>query len=92
MKNTNQLRRYYDRLTAVERVNLVLDAQERGDEAETYALVDSCPLAECLKTEGRLLALGHVAALLVIQRDFSEPAPCGTLPAWKPEPQRSAVI
>jgi hypothetical protein len=67
MKNTNQLRRYYDRLTAAEHVNLVLDAQDRRDEAEMYALLDTCPLKECLKCEGRLLALGHVAALLVNQ-------------------------
>ena len=67
MKNTNHLRRYYDRLTTAERVNLILDAQDRHDEAEVHALLDTCPLEECLKYEGRLLALGHVAALLVNQ-------------------------
>lgn len=67
MKNTNHLRRYYDRLTAAERVNLLLGAQDRHDEAETRALLDTCPFKECLKLEGRLLALGNVAALLVNQ-------------------------
>jgi hypothetical protein len=67
MKNTNPLRRYYDRLTAAERVNLFLGAQDRHDEAEMHALLETCPLKECLKCEGRLLALGHVAALLVNQ-------------------------
>jgi len=67
MRKMNKLWRYYDKLTAVERVNLVLAAQERGDETEVHALENACPLAKSVRYEGRMLALGLVASLLVVQ-------------------------
>ena len=67
MKKSDRLHRHYDKLTAVERVNLVLSAQERSDEAEVDALENACPTAQSLDYEGRVLGLASNTALLVIQ-------------------------
>jgi len=67
MKRSDRLRRHYGKLTTVERINLVLSAQERDDAEETQALEEHCRTIEALYYETRMLGLGHVAALLVVQ-------------------------
>ena len=64
---TNPLRRYYDKLTSAERLNLVLVARERGDEAEAFALENVCHFADIINYERRVLALAHVATFVVIR-------------------------
>jgi len=41
--NTNRLAQMYDRLTAKERLPLVLNAEKRGDTAEKKRLANSAP-------------------------------------------------
>lgn len=67
MTTTRKLRKYYDKFTVTERVNLVLAAQERGDEAEVHALENYCPMAASLNYEGRILSLAHAASMLAVQ-------------------------
>jgi hypothetical protein len=67
MRKMNKLWRHYDKLTTVERVNLLLAAQERGDEAEANALENACPTAASVHYNARMIGLGHVASLLVAQ-------------------------
>jgi hypothetical protein len=64
---TNPLRRYYDKFTSAERLNLVLTARERGDEAEAFALENACHFADIINYERRVLALAHVATFVVIR-------------------------
>ena len=68
----NPLRRYYDKLTSGERLNLVLVARERGDEAEVFALENVCHFADIINYERRVLALAHVATFVVIRLLASE--------------------
>jgi hypothetical protein len=72
MKRMDKLRRYYDRLTAVERVNLVLAARDRGDEDEVYQLENVCRAADSFEYESRVLYLGHMANIVVLQLLASE--------------------
>jgi hypothetical protein len=44
MINSNSLARYYDKLTPLERIPLILAADARGDAAETRRLEDSAPI------------------------------------------------
>ena len=67
MTTTRKLRKHYDKFTVTERVNLVLAAQERGDEAEVHALENYCPLAASLNYEGRILSLTQAASMLAVQ-------------------------
>ena len=67
MTPIRKLRKHYDKFTAVERVNLVLTAQERGDEAEVRALENYCPMTQSLDYEGRILALALAASTLAVQ-------------------------
>jgi hypothetical protein len=69
---TNPLRRYYDKFTSAERLNLVLTARERGDEAESFALENACPFADIVAYNRRVLALAHVATFVVIRLLASE--------------------
>ena len=69
---TNPLRRYYDKLTSAERLNLVLTARERGDEAEAFALENACPFADIVAYNRRVLVLAHVATFVVIRLLASE--------------------
>jgi len=62
-----KLRQRYDTFTVVERVNLVLAAQERGDEEEVHALENYCPVAQSLEYEKRMLRLMHATSVLVVQ-------------------------
>ena len=67
MTTTRKLRKHYDKFTVTERVNLVLAAQERGDEAEVHALENYCPMAASLDYEGRILSLTQAASTLAVQ-------------------------
>ena len=67
MTTTRKLRKHYDKFTVTERVNLVLAAQERGDEAEVHALENYCPMAASLNYEGRILSLTQAASTLAVQ-------------------------
>ena len=67
MTTTRKLRKHYDKFTVTERVNLVLAAQERGDEAEVHALENYCPMTASLDYEGRILSLAHAASMLAVQ-------------------------
>ncbi|MCK4471443.1 MAG: hypothetical protein KAW49_06605, partial [Anaerolineae bacterium] len=62
MTTTRKLRKHYDKFTVTERVNLVLAAQERGDEAEVHALENYCPMAASLDYERRILSLTQAAS------------------------------
>jgi hypothetical protein len=67
MTTTRKLRKRYAKLTATERVNLFLAAQERGDEAEAHALEHYCPMAASLDYEGRMLGLAQAASMLAVR-------------------------
>jgi len=67
MTTTRKLRKHYDKFTVTERVNLVLAAQERGDEAEVHALENYCPITASLNYEGRILSLTQAASTLAVQ-------------------------
>jgi len=67
MTTTRKLRKHYDKFTVTERVNLVLAAQERGDEAEVHALENYCPMAASLNYERRILSLTQAASMLAVQ-------------------------
>ncbi|MCK4314828.1 MAG: hypothetical protein KAX24_03565 [Anaerolineae bacterium] len=67
MTTTRKLRKHYDKFTVTERVNLVLAAQERGDEAEVHALENYCPMTASLNYEGRILSLTQAASTLAVQ-------------------------
>jgi hypothetical protein len=67
MTTTRKLRKHYDKFTVTERVNLVLAAQERGDEAEVHALENYCPMAASLDYERRILSLTEAASTLAVQ-------------------------
>jgi hypothetical protein len=67
MTTTRKLRKHYDKFTVTERVNLVLAAQERGDEAEVHALENYCPMAASLDYERRILGLTEAASTLAVQ-------------------------
>ena len=55
-KRIDRLRRRYPNLTVLERVQLLLAAQERGDLCEIDALDRSCPFADVLPYLTRLIA------------------------------------
>lgn len=61
------MHRHYDKLTAVERINLALAAQQRGDKAELFALEDRCSMAQSVDYDYRWFALAQVTSVLVIQ-------------------------
>jgi hypothetical protein len=44
MSKKNALGKFYDRLSPSERFRLDVEAQARGDEAESRRLVDTCPM------------------------------------------------
>jgi len=67
MTTTHKLHKHYDVFTVVQRVNLVLAAQERGDEDEVHALENYCPMAQSLEYEGRMLGLALAASALAVQ-------------------------
>jgi hypothetical protein len=67
MTTTRKLQKHYGNLTVVERVNLVLAAQERGDETEVHALEDCCPVAKSIEYHERMLHLIAVASVLAVQ-------------------------
>ena len=67
MMKTNRLRHHYPKLTPVERVNLVLSAQERGDAQEVWALEQYCSPIQSIQHNIRMLGLARMAALLVVQ-------------------------
>jgi len=67
MTTTRKLQKHYGNLTVVERVNLVLAARERGDEAEVIALEDRCPMAQSLEYHERMLHLIEAASILAVQ-------------------------
>jgi hypothetical protein len=51
MSKKNALGKLYDRLTPSERFRLDVEAQARGDEAESRRLVDSCPIRNYRMTD-----------------------------------------
>ena len=67
MKKLETLRRYYHKLTPVERVNLVLEAQERDDHTEVDVLEHACPVAQSAAYEGRVLVIADIATMIIIQ-------------------------
>jgi len=67
MTATRKLQKHYGNLTVVERVNLVLAAQERGDEAEVLALEDRCPVAQSLEYHERMFHLIEAVSVLAVQ-------------------------
>ena len=67
MKKFNHLEKQYDSLTVVERVDLHLAAQMRGDEAQQKALEWDCPTADFFSFTFYLFALRDLAAMLVIE-------------------------
>ncbi len=67
MKATHKLRKRYATFTLVERVNLILAAQERGDEDEIRALQSYCSQAQSLACETRILALALAASTVAVQ-------------------------
>jgi hypothetical protein len=67
MNTSQKLRKRYDTFTVVERVNLILAAQERGDEDEVRALQSYCSTAHSIACEARILALALAASAVVVQ-------------------------
>jgi hypothetical protein len=67
MTTTHKLRKDYHMLTVVERVNLVLAARERGDDAEVRALEEYCFSYKVDEYEMRMILLTHTASMLAIQ-------------------------
>ena len=67
MTTTHKLRKDYHMLTVVERVNLVLAARERGDDAEVHALDQYCIAADVDEYKMRMIQLTHTASMLAIQ-------------------------
>ena len=66
-KRLELLYAHYPSLTAVERTELLLAAQQRGDQREIYVLDQTCPFADVEPYVNRLTLLEHAACLLVIQ-------------------------
>jgi hypothetical protein len=67
MSKSDKLHRYYDNLTVVERVNLILAALDRGDKSEVFALDFMCPPADYGEHDRRMVRLGCTAAMFIIQ-------------------------
>ena len=67
MTTPHKLRKNYHMLTVIERVNLVLAARERGDDAEVHALENRCFEADVDEYEMRMIYLTHTASMLAIQ-------------------------
>jgi hypothetical protein len=67
MKKLETLRRYYHKLTPVERVNLVLEAQGRDDHTEVDVLEHACPVAQSAAYEGRVIVIADIATMMIIQ-------------------------
>ena len=67
MTTAHKLRKRYNQFTVVERVNLVLAAQERGDEDEVNALEIYCSEDQSVEYDMRVLRLALAASALVVQ-------------------------
>jgi hypothetical protein len=67
MTTQHRLHRHYDKLTTVERINLALAAQQRGDETELFTLENRCSMAQAIDYDYQWFALAQVASVLVIQ-------------------------
>src|SRR5215218_9627551 len=74
MSKKNALGKLYDRLTPSERFRLDVEAQARGDEAESRRLVDSCPIRNYRMTDwafsGRWQTTTEI--VLVVGVDFCQ--------------------
>ena len=66
-KRLEVLYSHYPSLTAVERTELLLAAQQRGDRREIYVLDQTCPFSQVEPYVNRLTLLERAACLLVIQ-------------------------
>jgi hypothetical protein len=67
MSTINRLKKHYDLLSVVERINLFLEAHERDDLAEANQLEWSCRHEDAMDYNIRLLALANVVSLLVVR-------------------------
>ena len=90
-KPIERLRRYYDRLSVVERVNLVMDAQDRDDLGEVDVLERACPVRQSFEYEGRVLALAHAATALVVQLLACDALIAARLPDLDTDPGAEAL-